>query len=428
MFVLLSAIVALHLTAAHGFLDDCPTIDMTHRLGGELVVDVLKTFYDDLVFVGTATETCQRRDYRQVIAEMTGSTEPDPFLKNIARLLSEDRFEDAVIMLSGNPNQWYAGDPRKRTFLSYFQAETNRLLNLDGKAFEYVQRAVADRKLSEGVSVNVLERLNSLIALKGVSRFNRDVDRVHGLIESPNYEQLPLLHSYFKNHLNPFAVIRSTIADKFSGIISAQPGDVKRADPDLDEFDGQSVAKTSVDGMLCEFARKLNILGVSHRNARPLSQDHNYVLGQIEELDYAFGFDLRTIVNIFGSNATRARDALYHIWRSAPLKESKEVFVRYFDIEFDRQSKGSCYLLYKMQQGIKTIRNLREDCEGLGLGSLLDLEAKVLFRWMNCVHQRLRLFYRLEGNEDEQQLEAKRAQFGGGDRKLPEVELPGFNP
>lgn len=418
--MLLLIIIALQSTAANAFLEHCP-IDRTLILGDRLVVDVLKTFYNDLVFVGAATDTCQKRDYAQVIAQLDDSGEQDRLLNDVAKLLSRNQFKIAEQSLSGNlNNEWYTGDVRRNSYLSYFQAEANRLMDNDAKAFEFVQKALANRQASVGISVQALERLNSLLTLKGVSRFNRYVDQVYGVFQSTNYEKLPLLHSSFEKNLAPFSEIRSKLANKFAEIINAEATKMERTNLELIDLSDQSVATANVESILCEFARKLELLGVSTSAPRSSYDEYHSVLLQAVEPPRTFdsGYDLRKAVGQFEESMTLANEALYELWKRSSLDKFQMVFIRYFIIEWDRRSKNSCYLLSKMQQGIDAIKRAREGHMGLTLSSLYILEAKVLFTSMDCVHRRVRSFYHLIGDEDVHELAAKQAEFGGGDRKL----------
>lgn len=422
MLLYLAIVVALQLTAANGFLEDCP-IDRKRLLGFELVVDKLERFYNDLVFVGAATETCLRRDYTQVLDEMNGSESTDHFLDEVVRLLDENHFEQAENMLAGKPDQWYSSDARRRTYLSYFRAEANRLIGRDGEAFEFAQEALADRQISAGISVDALERLNSLLTLKGVLRFNQDVDRACGLTQSPNYKDLPLVHEHFKYKLDSFEKIRAEIAKTSMTAIDVKPDRIIRTNPELDDLSGQSAAMISVESILCEFARKLQILELSTPKPKFWEDWYNLVLRQIKELDLDFGvenMEWDVVRFIVAKNMTRARENLYDVWKNkSPLEEFKLGFIHYFNVELDRRSKESCYLLAKMQQGIDAIKRTREVDKGIQSSSFRALEAKVLFRSMDCVHHRLSSFYHLVGNEDAQELGAKRAQFGRGEQRLP---------
>lgn len=413
--LVLAFVVALQLTTADGFLEECP-FDKTRVLGDQPVVDVLARFYHDLVFVGAATETRQALDYARELAEMAGPAGPDLYLINIARLLSEGRFEDAEIMLSGKPGQWYTSDDRRRTYLSYFQAETSRLLDRDAEAFDFNQRALGERQTSTGVSVDAMERLNSLLALKAVIRFNQDVDKVYGLARGPDFDRLAELHSAFRDNRAPFRDIRSALAHTLG---DAKSGRLVRQDPAQDDTSGRSVARTSAEAALCEFARKLDILGVSSREPRPLAGEYKLVREQFQKLDFDLAWELRgPIASLVADNVTAANEALYKLW-TPPMAPSRWVFIRYYAVEADRRSAIGCYLISKMQQGIRDIKRAREDNEGMGLDALYGLEARALFKSMDCVHRRLGLFYGLAGDEDGQQLAARRARFGAGDRKLP---------
>lgn len=69
MLSLLAITLAIQLATANDFLGQC-NLDRYQQVGDDLVIDVLKAFYDDLVFVGAATDRLETRDYNQTLGEM----------------------------------------------------------------------------------------------------------------------------------------------------------------------------------------------------------------------------------------------------------------------------------------------------------------------------------------------------------------------
>lgn len=76
-----------------------------------------------------------------------------------------------------------------------------------------------------------------------------------------------------------------------------------------------------------------------------------------------------------------------------------------------------------MQHEIQKINAVRQGSEGISPDKVIELGARVVFLSLICFHQRVRSFYELKGDEDEQQLRDKRRDFGTCKRIIPREEL-----
>lgn len=131
-------------------------------------------------------------------------------------------------------------------------------------AVEHVFAAIDAQRKSEGLSVNDLARSDGLIALQRVSQFNKQVDKMNQSRKSAHHQFHAAVNPSFRGELeslNERSLSRSGVI-----LYTAQ-----RLDPDLeDSHNGQSADKASVVSTLYEFARKLDTLGVSSREDRPI--------------------------------------------------------------------------------------------------------------------------------------------------------------
>lgn len=453
MLQLVIVAVTCQLTIAAGFLDDCP-VDGNVQIDELPVRSILETFYRDLKFVRSSTGSRQLHNFAGLEAEIedimnediVNDHSEDPTLEHtldeakrlfteVIRLLDERNFTEAKALLKRSKSDLYSSG-WKMTYFEYLQAESYKLAGNNEEASESVLLTYIERHISRGISMNELERLDGLLALQKVSQFNRHVDRLYGLRESPNYQLLLLAHSLFKDEIEPLSKIRSAIFDR--SVWTASPKhpsgsdssttpirDVQRVDPDLDEFDGQSVADTSAESILCEFARKLSTLAPT--------LDNGDVLGQLKELDASFAEELDDkVVKLIDTDIESAKGVVCGMWVDMIYQTPSEgdairaSFVGYFYMEVYRRSMGRCNLwsLNFLQEDMDTIKWLRQHYKGVSLGKLAELEAKFVAQWLICFHERVRLAYELDGNEDEQQLDTRRSRWGASIRRtLPESDM-----
>lgn len=442
------------LIAADGFLDDCP-VDAELRFGRDRVVDILHAFYKDLVFVRASTAARQvAREYSDLARQMFSGYEldADPSLDELYRyfarvvyLLRSNRVKEAEGVLKSQIFYDDVHRGRDSTYLKYLQAETNRLLGNNEEAASCVLSAYLRRADYDGIAVNDLARLDGLVALQRVSQFNLDLDRSYGLIRSPDYKLLSLLHLLVGAEIGPLSEVRWTILDRLyntdpsvgqllmAGISAAsEPStDMHRSDRLLDELNVQSVSNSSVEGILCELARKLQVLGVSRRDETPA--DHSEVIDQLRQMDPSFADELASMVvaNVepdFDQAQRNAREIWTHMWCRSPQndREFQEIFACYFSVELNRQLGNVCNLwtLSDLHEDLASLKYSRRTFEGVSLGKLVELEGKVVLLWLKCFHERVKLAYGLSGGEDDRQREQRRAEFGGDcERVLPRSVL-----
>lgn len=449
MVMILAITVALQFTVAAGFLDDCP-VDRDLRVDGDLVVDVLESFHKDLVFVQASTDVRKLRDYGDLLSEMHNdydsasmpwsSTDVHHFFDMLIELLHENQIDQAKVVLNDLRFLRQFENGVEMTYYQYLQAEVNRILGKNKAAASAILLAYSERRASKGISVNQLERLDGLIALQKVSSFNQKVDKLHGLVTSPDYKTLDLVHLITKNELVPLKEFRSAVLSKLSTLqerpalvgssrastSSASPeSNVQRVDPDQDDLTGKTVSNQQVEGILCEFAQKLSVLEISTREEeQPI--DYSNVIDQLRQLDADFAEKLdANIVDTIGTAHERAKKKAYEIWNDildAPdTEETKEQFLSYFNTELTRRSKDRCDLwaLQSMQEDVDTIKRIRKENRGMSLNNIAELEARVALVWLQCSHHRVKMAYELDGSEDEQQLVDKRSRLGSCARTIP---------
>lgn len=447
--IFLAIAVLLDSTTAYGeFLDGCP-FDRDQRLDNERILGVLETFYKDLLFVRASTESREARDYSRLSRDVemnflletqtTSYNDTDQLFSIVIQLLQENRFRDAgILMYQTRHRDSFAGG-WKLTYFKYLQAEGDRLFGLNKDASINILLAFLERQESRGVRVDDLERLDGLIALQKISQFNQEVDEVFGLRQSPDYHLLSLVHLMMKQDPGPLSEIRPTVSSRLfetapsigspESSTSSNSGrsiEARRIDPSLNDFQGRSLSKTSVEGILCEFALKLVVLGISTRESVSLTDDYTGVIDQLRQVDPSFAEELNTkVVALIETRFERAIINANALWRvrlnSASYDAIKEMFMSYFKIELSRRSSDNCniWTLLNLVEDMDMMKSIRQTHAGLSIGKVIELEGKVVFMWMKCFHKRVTLAYELDGTEDKHQLETKRAQFGTVERVIP---------
>lgn len=449
MLLFLVTMIALRINSAStDFLDDCP-IDLEQRIDDDRVVDILETFYKDLQFVQASTQSRQVRDYSRLsqgLEECIDSHRQMPWTEGmqdffilIVELLGENRLRHAALVMHHNimrANE-FMGWPS--TYFEYFQAELSRLVGNNSDASLHILNAYLERQYYRGIAVDDISRQDGLIALQKVSHFNRNVDEMYGLRQSPDYQLLPLLHLMLKDELKPLAAIRSAVwgrlfetappiaaAEATTSVSDRRNETSTRMAPAMDDFSGQSLAKASVEGILCEFARKLSILGVSSQEGTSSMDVYNGLIDQLRQLDPLFAEELSwKVMSHIQEHSERAfenANALRWIMMNSPLYDAtRDTFMSYFTIELGRQSRKNCTTstLVNSLTDLDSMKNIRRTGGGISLAKLIELEAKVAFLWLRCFHERVKWAYQLDGTEDGQQLDAKRAQFGTGQAIIP---------
>lgn len=439
-------IVALHLTAPHlaaDFLEDGP-----QRIDDDQVVYVLRTFYNDLEFVRAITESRQSSGYDELIEEVEGAIRSPDVRDQVQRGAAE--------LFSGN---WFGftrtfsynwesicSDVQGQSYCYYLTSELNRLR---GSTNTYLlKNAMRTRQRYKGVSINELARLDGLIVLQIASQFNHQVDWLYGIRQSPNFELLSSVHTVLKDESTPFNDIRSAILERLFrtppliGIVGKDSSSgavldfMQRTDPHIDNFrnQGPTIARASVKGILYELAERLSILGVSPLEETDFTaaSDYSPVIDQAKRIDTDFARELReNVVDIFDQDPMRAIENVEALLRALDgfgNSKSKQSFLKYFEVELRRRSTKKCNMdtLSEIEMGLVELDNSRRSSKGVSLGNIVELKGKVVFLQLKCFHARLKLTFKLSGYDTEQQLKAKRTQFGSSDRLLPVSDLVYF--
>lgn len=425
---------------ASGALDDCPTPDDD----ADRLLVTLKTFYDDLVFVKAVTETRRSRDYSWLIAEMRRQIASRKLQLAIERaeheLLHRDwnRFSRALFIRA---DDWACRHAMQgRSYFNYLEAEAHRLMGDDQWAINYIQYAIGVRHQFTGVSINELFKLHGLVELQIVAHFNKAVDRLYGLKQSPNMRLLSALHAVLRHQTEPLDELRSAALDRLyrtAPAIELRPGtgdqdlrsdNMTRLDPHVDDISGQSVSGEAVDAILCEFAQKLSTLGLSSpQYAAATGGDHfDDVLEQLARLDADFAAELNAqVVSVSKTDPQAALSNVETICKQ--IRQSlgyfnfRETFARYLRAELYLSSEQSCHAaaIRSMQCDLDAIKYARMTRPGVSIGKIVELEGRIVYQLLGCFHRRLKWAYELDGTEDADQLEAKRDELGTCERKLP---------
>lgn len=445
MLLSLPTLLALHLASASaGFVDDCPGIvDPGWLLDNGRLVNVLETFYTDLVFVRASTESRQARDYAKTSEEVRSraSEESDPVIVDnnyqtfhwIFYLLQRNQTSQARFEMNALKAYEHVNDGREMTYLKYIEAEICRFLGDNERASTAVMYAFLERQQSEGVSLDVLERADGLVALQRVSQFNRDIDWFHGLATSPNQPHLSLVHMMLRNETMPLHELRFRLIHRLYETAPAVGRSYRfsRLRPNQDNLSEQSVSHASARGMLCEFVHKLYVLGVA--NSDPdAPADYSDVIDLLAQTDAALAVELNaTVVTLIGTHFERAKDAARQLatdWSHSSARDAnevQEVFVLYFNVELQRQSADRCNLweLRSLLEDFARLKSIRGMHAGVSLRRMVQLEGNIVLLWLECFHERLKLAFELTGDESEQQLADKLTRHGTCRRIVPDSAL-----
>lgn len=430
MFLFVAITLGLQLTtfASGGLLDDCP-FDKGQRIENELVVDVLVQFSKDLLIVQAITGARLDRDYDRLIQEMhiSGGSGSQAWISEdvhkyfywIVYLLRQNKINFARSELSTLRSYGYVSDGKEMTYLHYLDAEADRLLNNNSDASASILSAYTERHGTPGITMNELERLDGLISIQKVSHFNQDVDWYHGVRRSPDYQLLSKVHETLGFEMAPLDSVRSIALAHFSDSSKAAPSRaMERTLPELDNISGHSVSYESAKAILCEFARKLALLGISSRDRVPV--DYGTVIEQVRRVDQDFAAKLSSkVLPYLERDFKKTRKNLLGIWASELKQRNYDKtlvqFTRYFTAElYHLRIMDRCNLRYldDMNDEMVAIKNIRQKNRGVSLDKLYELEGKFVVAWLKCFHERVKLAYNLVGNESERQLVAKRASIG----------------
>lgn len=417
MLLLLAILVAgLHLAApARAALEDCP-VDESRAVDDKALVKVLRRFYDNLNFTRACTRSRQAREYKDISDEIKIVFPPSERaqVRDLLDTLKRDRYLEAHTKLGSV--FWNARDmPAARSYVNYFKAEAHRLLGID--ASSYVWTAWNIRRSRPGLSVNELARLDGLVTLQRVSRYNQQVDMLFGLADSPDYDRL-----------------RSQSANETFAMGLLSGSKPRRADPDRDDLTGQSVARGAVEAILSEFAQKLVILGAD----KPLAVHHSRLLAQMRALDPRFASTFRrnvmskmahqqfedalvAVVDFWSQFEQQTSEAQqgqvargdrteYHVVQRA---RTMETFAKHFRAEIMyMQSLRSCDYLQQAELLVETVKQCRSTRPGVSLKEILVLEGKLVFLAIRCFNRRVKVAYQLRGDEDRRRLALKRIRHG----------------
>lgn len=428
MVILIIIIAGLQLTSASDIFEDCP-------IDNDALVGVLDTFYKDLSFAKVVTESRQRRDYKDLLEEIRNVVRPGPVRDRIVRgvmELSNDYWLQFTRTLYGHRNMINADD-QAQSYSNFLFAEFTRLRGSTDSF--YIKGVIKARQKHTGVSVNQLERLDGMVVLQILCKFNHDVDRSYGLWGSPDYQLLSLLHPLLGHETQPLCDLRSAVLDRLfntdprfgytpMNTSDTVPEALHRDECHLNDLSGQSVSKASIKAILCEFAHKLSILEVDPVDDGTVS-DYSSFIDEVREFDADFADKLlEDVVKFIDVDVAKGLDNVNAIRRSldeSDHSKSKGIFLTYIEVELKLKLRERCNLdlLSWVGDELHVIRYLRQTRVGVSLGNIMKLTARFACLQLRCFHKRVKWAYRLDGTENEQQLEEKRAEFGTSQRILP---------
>lgn len=416
--ILLTCILELSVPAS-GYLEDCP-IDRKQRIGNDWVVGVLGQFHQDLRFVGAVTELKQLRDYRRVVQ---GARKQ---LRDVAVLLASKNYQEAIERCDRLDREWNGAQENEsdKTYLHYFRAEAYRLMGDVHQASEHITEATRRRETAVGVSFNDLERLDGLITLQRVLKFNYDIDKMFGLLKGPNTNLLK--SSYWLSQVSTDPMSRQDQSAGYTRIRS-----------DLDDLSGRSASEGVTKSILCEFAQKLAIVESSFNSGKKIRTDYASVLEEIGEVDPKFASLLEQNVDNPQYAWIVAEKIIDSDWTTTLRMKLKEPSTSgsHFEYRKEQLNTWQTYAKYleagafighddwqslsRTDKLLSEIKNIRREHNGVSLGKLATMEGHVVFKSMKSFHEKIRHIYRLSGREDAKELEAKRTYFGTGDRVIP---------
>lgn len=457
VLLIITFMVTYQVALTEGFLVECP-VNREQSIGNVSVMSVLETFYKDLIFVQACTESRQERRYSDLVGEISEmATNPEweitsairayRMFSGLIKALQEDRFETADRLINENGGQYFIRDWVENYFY-YFQAEVRRMTDDSEEAAKAALWSYLERKNSAGISMNQLERLDGLLALQKISLFNLGLDRLYGLEKGADLQLLRIVHFMFKDELAPLERISFAIFDRLfrespemigsSAPLNTSTGAhaAEGVGPSLDDFTGQSVARATVESVLCEFAQKFDIIAEAEAPSIP---DYSIVIDQLRRIDAELAQELEDrVVQYIDTDIDHVRKTVTDMWReyhSSPYRRenTKGIFLAYFHIELNfLLSEYGCNVweLDALRFANDLIlHDLRRKNEGLSLDKMAELWAKIVLHWLKCFHERVKLAYELDGSENEQQLREKRSQLGDScDRTLPDSIILRRNP
>lgn len=448
-----------------GFLDDCP-IDRGQQIGNDSIIHVLETFYKDLIFVRACTRSQQPRKYVRLFKDMNKSYHSDEHMRfggedfrserynayslttNALKLLNENQVRGAMRLIDrdfGKPH--FAFRNWVGTYLNFIKAEVRRLSGDYEMATDALLESLADRQEYTGVSVNHLERLDGLLALQKVSQYNRNFDTYLHISENASYQARLLIHSISKDELQPLSELRAEMVSRLPWVPwlpLRSDSDSSGADSDDEyvetgpvsnpEFSGQSVSMLSVERIFCEFGQRLNMIGGREIRNNVVASDYSDVIDQLKQLDANLAQLLdEQIVKYIDTDIRRARKGAWSktnkdLFSSFRGDENyKSMFLSYFHIELNYlQSEDACSNIFKLWGLPHIFSSLIEErvsFNGLSMGKLLELEARIVLHHLRCFHERVRLAYELDGSEDDQQLQSKWSELGASTGRILPIQL-----
>lgn len=257
------------------------------------------------------------------------------------------------------------------------------------------------------------DRAEGLKVLRQVTQFNWQVDVLFGIKRSPN---LPVLAAVSRMLGDQVINLRSL--GSMSSVVEAQRsehpsgGAEQRVGPTVSDFNGPTAAKRALDETMYEFAQKLQILlaepgraecsqtdstpgcsfgKIFRRDRRPqVPRQYVAVVEHSRFLDPKFAKELEKVVQLIGTDAARAVDSIEAMC-TGEGDETKKTFLLWFRVELTRLSAGRCERdsLARMDQDIDLIRALRVSRDGVSVGEIGRLQAKVAFLKVLCFQQTL---------------------------------------
>lgn len=327
MLLFLLITIALQLTVASGFLDNCP-IDK-QRINKDAIVGVLQTFYTDLLKLGGITELLP------VSIKYT-----DEYRAKGMRLLEDiNNFNirvDGRYGIKKSPNMALLPEVHasRRDSVTPWGQIRKKGLNMKAQRAKYPSDDDEEERLGPRSSV--------------FARAALFVDKVHVVdILCESVQKLQIM-----------GIIRT-----------GEPGESSKR---------PVTAIWALSKLL--YGNRAQVEDYSDIIAQSKS------LGP----DFAKQLD-KTVVKNIEKDAAKALKNVEQMCKEEPPNEGydfTETFARWFRAEIRRLSPDRCdeNTLYMIDQDISTIVHIRYSREGVGLGRIFELEAKFLLQKIECFH------------------------------------------
>lgn len=403
------------------------------RLSHEQMRDILDKVNKDLSFLQVVRDPDQC-NYNQIMDEIQNSLEPNLFLHRSVsgRIESPDRFEEVVKLLERGDSSEAIGMSVKiakalnncegclwnevwvktaQSYLHYLIAEAQRKLGNHKSSLYHLMEATFVRQTAKGISVDELEKLNALIALQRVAKFNQDVNELGAGDSDDCYA------NEAADQMHPYHDVSTRISSQ--------------------DFDGQCVASQVVNSILVQFEENLRILDLSSDRSdsvlvKELTSD------QVERLEKLLTErSAQKLLDGTSSDAIELWQQFYSVnidpklFKSHPNSDEQRQrwttdLIDYLKAEVYHRS-NDCNRVLSSEVMLDRIKQSRRMRDGLPLNKLLQLEGRIVLKTLICLIRSTETIYQLDEQGDKQRWDSKRSILGGSESLLPQIVSKKFH-